>query len=29
MVEDKQDLGLAVLTSSAVFGAWSAWKNGV
>lgn len=27
MVEDRQDLGLAVLTSSAVFGAWSAWNS--
>jgi len=27
MVEDKQDLGLAVLTSSAVFGSWSAWNS--
>jgi len=27
MVEAKQDLGLSVLTSSAVFGAWSAWNS--
>ncbi len=27
MVETKQDLGLSVLTSSAVFGAWSAWNS--
>jgi len=27
MVKDKQDLGLAVLTSSAVFGSWSAWNS--
>lgn len=27
MVEKKQDLGLTVLTSSAVFGAWSAWNS--
>lgn len=27
MVEDRQDLGLAVLTSSAVFGSWSAWNS--
>ena len=27
MVETKQNLGLAVLTSSAVFGAWSAWNS--
>lgn len=27
MVETKQDLGLSVLTSSAVFGSWSAWNS--
>lgn len=27
MVENKQDLGLSILTSSAVFGAWSAWSS--
>lgn len=27
MVETKQDIGLAVLTSSAVFGSWSAWNS--
>lgn len=27
MVEVKQDIGLAVLTSSAVFGSWSAWNS--
>ena len=27
MVEAKQDLGLSILTSSAVFGAWSAWNS--
>lgn len=27
MTETKQDLGLSVLTSSAVFGAWSAWNS--
>lgn len=27
MPEVKQDLGLTVLTSSAVFGAWSAWNS--
>lgn len=27
MVEQRQDLGLSILTSSAVFGAWSAWNS--